>query len=307
MPKAPSESEAQDQRTSYFLGNDPTSWRANLPAFGRVRFDDVYPGIDVDYYGTDRNDIEYDLTVRPGADPSAVSFRVDGAAVSLGADGGLELKTQFGTIKQRPPVTYQNDGSTRVPIASRYTVRPESQGAIVGFEVGEFDSEKPLIIDPIIGFSSLGGGSDVDGFSNVDYRRPHQGPGSGSVRGIMERKIAVLGAGKAGRPSLPGILSSGWREPGEIVATARHQERLDGLAERHGVQMTLANAEAVEGAALVVIAVKPQDIEGLLTEIGSALTPSQTLLSIAAAIPTGLIERQLSDTSPSCAPCRTPR
>jgi pyrroline-5-carboxylate reductase len=114
----------------------------------------------------------------------------------------------------------------------------------------------------------------------------------------MERKIAVLGAGKAGEALIAGILSSGWREPGEIVATARHQERLDALAERYGVATTLSNAEAVEGAAIVVVAVKPQDIEGLLADIGSALVPEQTVLSIAAAIPTALIERRLSDHVP---------
>jgi pyrroline-5-carboxylate reductase len=114
----------------------------------------------------------------------------------------------------------------------------------------------------------------------------------------MERKIAVLGAGKAGEALIAGILSSGWREPAEIVATARHREHLDRLAERHGISTTLSNVEAAEGAAVVVIAVKPQDIEGLLSEIGSALTPSQTVLSIAAAIPTALIERHLSDQVP---------
>jgi pyrroline-5-carboxylate reductase len=114
----------------------------------------------------------------------------------------------------------------------------------------------------------------------------------------MDRKIAVLGAGKAGEALIAGILSSGWREPGEIVATARHQERLDGLRERHGIETTLSNTEAAAGAEVVVIAVKPQDIEGLLAEVGTELTPAQTVISIAAAIPTGLIERHLSDHVP---------
>jgi pyrroline-5-carboxylate reductase len=114
----------------------------------------------------------------------------------------------------------------------------------------------------------------------------------------MNRRIAVLGAGKAGEALIAGILSSGWREPGEIVATARHQERLDDLAERYAVGTTLSNTEAVHGAAIVVIAVKPQDIEGLLAEIGAAVEPKQTVVSIAAAIPTALIEAHLSDHVP---------
>jgi pyrroline-5-carboxylate reductase len=114
----------------------------------------------------------------------------------------------------------------------------------------------------------------------------------------MDRKLAVLGAGKAGEALIAGVLSSGWRRADELVATARHQEHLDGLAERYGIETTLSNAEAVRGAALVVVAVKPQDIEGLLAEIAGAVTSDQTVLSIAAAIPTSLIERHLSDRVP---------
>jgi pyrroline-5-carboxylate reductase len=114
----------------------------------------------------------------------------------------------------------------------------------------------------------------------------------------MDRKLAVLGAGKAGEALIAGFLSSGWRQPAEIVATVRHQERLDHLAERYGIETTLSNAEAVQGAAIVVIAVKPQDIEALLTEIAGALDAGQTVVSIAAAIPTSLIERHLSDRVP---------
>jgi pyrroline-5-carboxylate reductase len=114
----------------------------------------------------------------------------------------------------------------------------------------------------------------------------------------MDRRIAVLGAGKAGEALIAGFLSSGWRRPEEIVATARHEERLAGLRERYGIETTLSNAEAVQGAEVVVIAVKPQDIEGLLAEIGAAVQPTQTVLTIAAAIPCELIERRLSDGVP---------
>jgi pyrroline-5-carboxylate reductase len=113
-----------------------------------------------------------------------------------------------------------------------------------------------------------------------------------------ERRIAILGAGKIGEALISGLLSSGWREPGEIAATARRQERVDELAERHGVAATTSNTEAVAGAALVVISVKPQDIDGLLGEIGGVLDADQTVLSIAAAIPTARIERRLAANVP---------
>jgi pyrroline-5-carboxylate reductase len=92
------------------------------------------------------------------------------------------------------------------------------------------------------------------------------------------RRIAILGAGKIG----------------ESLVTGRREERLQELAERHGVEATLSNAEAVAGAGLVVIAVKPQDFDVLLGEIGGLLNPEQTVLSVAAAIPTAQIEARLA-------------
>ena len=100
------------------------------------------------------------------------------------------------------------------------------------------------------------------------------------------RRVAILGAGTIGESLLRGLLSGGWREPSEIVATVRDEERARELEEQHGVKVTLSNAEAVAGARLVVIAVKPQDFDVLLGEIGGVLTPEQTVLSVAAAIPT---------------------
>jgi pyrroline-5-carboxylate reductase len=112
------------------------------------------------------------------------------------------------------------------------------------------------------------------------------------------RRIAILGAGKIGESLLAGLLSSGWREPAEIVVTGRRQERVDELRERYGVHATLSNTEAVRDAAIVVVAVKPQDFDVLLGEIGGLLTPEQTVLSIAAAIPTAAIEGHVADGVP---------
>ena len=108
------------------------------------------------------------------------------------------------------------------------------------------------------------------------------------------RTIALLGAGKIGESLLAGLLSSGWRMPDEIVATGRREERIRDVAGRHGVRTTLSNAEAVAGAGLVVIAVKPQDFDTLLGEVGGLLTPEQTVLSVAAAIPTAQIEARIA-------------
>src|SRR6266508_3033020 len=111
---------------------------------------------------------------------------------------------------------------------------------------------------------------------------------------IDGRRIAILGGGKIGESLLSGLLSAGWRKPEEIVVTGRRQERIDELAERYGVEATLSNSDAVARASFIVIAVKPQDFAVLLGEIGALLSPEQTVLSIAAAVPTAQIEHHLS-------------
>jgi len=111
-------------------------------------------------------------------------------------------------------------------------------------------------------------------------------------------RIAILGAGKIGEALVAGLVSSGWCEPSAIVVTARHPERLEELQAAYGVDATLSNGDAIDGADIVVIAVKPQDIADLLAEIGGRLSSGQTVLSVAAAIPTREIERHFADTVP---------
>jgi pyrroline-5-carboxylate reductase len=108
-------------------------------------------------------------------------------------------------------------------------------------------------------------------------------------------RIAILGTGKIGESLLAGLRSSDWAD---IIASSRREERAAELRERHGVETTTSNAEALKGADIVVLAVKPQDLEALLGEVGHLLTAEQTVLSIAAAIPTARIERHLSDDVP---------
>jgi pyrroline-5-carboxylate reductase len=108
-------------------------------------------------------------------------------------------------------------------------------------------------------------------------------------------RIAILGTGKIGESLLAGLRSSDWAD---IVATTRREERAEELRERHGMEATTSNVEAIRGADVVVIAVKPQDVPALLGEIGHLLTAEQTVLSVAAAIPTAAIERHLENDVP---------
>jgi pyrroline-5-carboxylate reductase len=109
------------------------------------------------------------------------------------------------------------------------------------------------------------------------------------------KRIAILGTGRIGEALLAGLLSSGWTD---IVATSRSEARVAELRERHGVEATTSNADAVRGAAVVVVAVKPQDIDALLASIRDAVSPEQTVLTVAAAIPTAYIEQRLPDGVP---------
>jgi pyrroline-5-carboxylate reductase len=111
-------------------------------------------------------------------------------------------------------------------------------------------------------------------------------------------KVAILGVGRIGESLLSGLLSAGWRNPGDVMVTARSADRLEEISRTYGVAATQSNVDAVAGAGLVVVAVKPQDIDGLLAEIAPQLGTHQTVLSVAAAIPTKLIERQLPEGVP---------
>jgi pyrroline-5-carboxylate reductase len=108
-------------------------------------------------------------------------------------------------------------------------------------------------------------------------------------------RIAILGAGRIGESLIAGLQSSDWAE---IVATTRREERAAELRERHGIEATVSNADAIAGAEVVVLAVKAQDLDKLLDDVGHLLVPEQTVLSIAAAIPTASIERRLADGVP---------
>jgi len=115
---------------------------------------------------------------------------------------------------------------------------------------------------------------------------------------MSERKIAILGGGRVGEALLSGLVSSGWRDSSEVVVTTRRDERNAELQEHYGTEAMTDNAAAVAGAGLVVVAVKPQDIDVLLEQIGVQLTAEQTLVSVAAAIPTTHIEERIAEGVP---------
>lgn len=114
----------------------------------------------------------------------------------------------------------------------------------------------------------------------------------------MEGKIAILGGGKMAEALLSGLLRSGWRAPSDVVVTVRREERARDLIERYGVPVTLDNVEAVGQGSILILAVKPQDMEGLLQQIAGAVHRDQLVLTIAAGIPTTFIQARITSEVP---------
>ncbi len=165
----------QPGKINYFLGNDPAKWRTNVATFGRVEYDQVYPGIDLVWYGSQRQ-LEYDFVVAPGADPTQIRLRFahadrieldaagdllvhvgepGGAGASAGRAGSVSDRS---TLRQHKPFVYQTVGSTRQEVASRFVL----EGQQVRFAVAAYDPARPLVIDPVLSYSTYLGGSGED-------------------------------------------------------------------------------------------------------------------------------------------------
>jgi hypothetical protein len=148
----------QPGKINYFQGDDPALWQTNVPTFGRVEYQGVYPGIDLVYYGNQRQ-LEYDLDVAPGADPGRIALDVQGAnQVTIDSQGELVLSTPSGTLVQHKPIIYQDLNGVRQDVAGSYVIR----GGQVGIDVGSYDPTHPLVIDPVLSYSTYLGGSGTD-------------------------------------------------------------------------------------------------------------------------------------------------
>ena len=146
-------------KANYFIGNDPAGWRTNVPTYARVHYEDLYPGIDLVYYGNQRQ-LEYDFVVRPGADPRRIALGFRGAQrLEVDPQGDLVLHTAAGAIRQRKPIIYQEVAGRRVEIPGDYVLR---DGQRVGFHVAAYDTSLPLIIDPVLSYSTYLGGMEFD-------------------------------------------------------------------------------------------------------------------------------------------------
>ena len=151
-------------RVNYFIGNNPEKWRRNIRTYKRAYFKDIYPGIDVVYYGSQR-ELEYDFVVGAGANPNLIRFSVDGAdRIRLDKTGKLLLALKQGEVSLNKPVIYQLDqNGIRREVKGTYVIN----GNEVRFRLDRFDASKPLVIDPVLSYSTLLGSSNNDQTSAI--------------------------------------------------------------------------------------------------------------------------------------------
>lgn len=142
--------------TNYLVGSDRSRWRTGVPGYGRVSYRSIYPGIDLSFYGRQRQ-LEYDFGVAPGADVGRIALSLSGArSVRLDRGGDLVLDTTAGPLRQHVPVIYQSVGARRQAVAGGYVLKGHGE---VGFRVGRYDHSRPLVIDPVLSYGTYLGGS----------------------------------------------------------------------------------------------------------------------------------------------------
>src|SRR5262249_50419414 len=155
-------------KVNYFLGNDPAKWHTNVPTYARVTDAEIYHGVDLVFYGSKGN-LEYDLMARPGSDPHAIRFSVDGAQkCDISAAGDLVMTVGTGELRLKRPTAHQSKGNLRQAVPAHYVLTAASQ---VGIEVGAYDHSRTLVIDPRLEYSTFLGGTFDDGTNDIAVDR----------------------------------------------------------------------------------------------------------------------------------------
>ena len=151
-------------KTNYFIGNNPARWQRNIPQFARVRYSQVYPGIDLVYYGN-QGRLEYDFQIAPGANPQHIALRFQGTRnLHLTKAGDLVLATSDGPVQLEAPRVYQTIAGKRQNISGRYVLQGAAQAT---FALGAYDRSQTLVIDPVLSYSTYLGGSGSEGCSAI--------------------------------------------------------------------------------------------------------------------------------------------
>ncbi len=177
-------------KANYLIGNDPRKWKTNVPIYAKVKYHNIYPGTDLVYYGNQHR-LEYDFVLAPGADPNAIRFRIEtspgaqggdgqGSHLRIATNGDLVIPTAGGEVRFHKPLVYQTEGSLRLDfepgssqsrgnparrhyLDARFILRKaQNRGYEVAFHLASYDYSRPLVIDPVLSYSTYLGGSGKD-------------------------------------------------------------------------------------------------------------------------------------------------
>jgi len=155
--------EELEGKSNYFIGNDPAKWRTNVSQFAKVQYHNVYPGIDLLYYGN-QGQLEHDFVIAPGADLKRIHLAIDGPAeMAVDNQGSLLMKLANGNVQLKKPVVYQQIAGMRREVTAQYVVAEND----VSFSVGKYDKRYALVIDPVLTYSTFLGGTGDEGGPNV--------------------------------------------------------------------------------------------------------------------------------------------
>jgi hypothetical protein len=155
-------------KANYFLGNEPARWRTNVPLFGKIRYRSVYKNVDLLYYGS-RKQLEYDFVVRPGGEARSIRFSIDGASrAEIEPRGDLLMQAGSKRAALDPPIAYQIIGNQRQEVAAHFVA---ISGRRFGIQVAHYNHKIPLIIDPVLAYSTYLGGSDDEGIFGIGFDR----------------------------------------------------------------------------------------------------------------------------------------
>jgi Beta-propeller repeat/Domain of unknown function DUF11 len=145
-------------KSNYLIGNDPSKWHRDVPQYARVRYRQVYPGVDLVYYGK-QEQLEYDFQLAPGANPKSIQLQFEGSKRLKLDAGNLVLETADGDVHLQAPHVYQTIAGIEKAVDGRFALLAENK---VGFEVGAYDSTQALVIDPVLAYSSYLGGTGTE-------------------------------------------------------------------------------------------------------------------------------------------------
>jgi hypothetical protein len=191
-------------KINYFIGNDPKKWHTDVPAYAKVKYGSVYPGVDLIFYGN-QGEFEYDFVVAPGADPKVIALNIEGASkMRLDARGNLIMSLRGGAVELKKPNVYQEINGARREVVGNYTIATNHE---VRFALANYDRTQPLTIDPVVTYATYFGGSGNANGGDAGSAIALDAAGDAYITGTTSSADLVLK--NNGITGVPGSVTSG--------------------------------------------------------------------------------------------------